>query len=269
VSCDFGVAPAADVDNALDALERYRQMWAHPRSGAVSPVVGDFVAAVNSHNNGDDLVVTIADSRGAVLRVEGPGRNRHLHTVLELSKQRDLVVLDVQTGHLYDPRGHVDAMVTVGDGRTLPYLTAALVEDFVVAGTDPDDPFLVVARDDDTYIGARRHEWVYELEHRAGSTAEHFRVYTTMHTVVRAVIWAWATGDPSWSVALPWRRVDPGSPGIEAASGAEILLDELSSMATGLTVDRLALLDTFLSARDTPVPILDPNRHRPDDEAAQ
>ncbi|MFD0363859.1 hypothetical protein ACFQZZ_20610 [Nocardia sp. GCM10030253] len=269
MSCDFGVAPAADVDNALDALERYRQMWAHPYSGQISPTVCDFVAEANRHSSADDLVVTIADSRGAVLRAKGPGRNRHLYTVLQLTKDRDLTVLDVQTGHLYDPRGHIDVVVTIGDGRRLPYLTAALLEDLVVAGTDPDDPFLVVSRDNDTYIGARRHEWVYELEYRAGSTTEHFRVYTTMHTVVRAVLWAWACGEPWWSVALPWRRVEPGSPGIEAASGAEILLDELSSMATGLTVDRLALLDTFLSMRVTPVPTLDPNRHRPDDDAAQ
>ncbi|WP_406232681.1 hypothetical protein [Nocardia sp. NBC_01009] len=269
MSCDFGVAPAADVDTALDALERYRQMWAHPYSGAISPDVGEFVAEANGRSSADDLVVTIADSRGAVLRATGPGRNRHLHTVLELTKDRDLAVLDVQTGHLYDPRGHVDVLVTVGDGRTLPYLTAPLLEDLVVAGTDPDDPFLVVARDDDNYIGARRYEWVYELEHRAGSEAEHFRVYTTMHTVVRSVLWAWACGDPSWSIALPWRRVDPGSPGIEVASGAEILLDELSSMTTGLTVDRLALLDTFLSMRATRVPTLDPESHLPDDDAAQ
>ncbi len=257
VTCEFAVLPADAVDNALDALEQYRQMCTTPDDGATPAAVDDLIAEINRNGGAVGFVAAAADSRGAVLRTWGPNRSRHLLAVLELTKSRDLAVLDVETGHRYDPRGHVDVRVTVGDGRSLPYLTRALLEDFVVAAADPEDPFLVVARADGTYIQTRRHEWVYEIEHHAGSAAEHFRVYTLQHKVVRDVIWAWACGDPSWTVAVQWRRVDPTSPGIEAASGLEILQDELSSAGSDLSPDTLALLDTFLAVRDTPIPSMD------------
>ncbi|MFE9326891.1 hypothetical protein ACIHDR_35200 [Nocardia sp. NPDC052278] len=258
VTCEFAVVPADAVDTALDAMEQYQQMCTVPDGSATPPAVDDLIAEIDRNGGAVGFVAAVADSRGAVLRTWGPNRGRHLLAVLKLTKDRDLAVLDVETGHLYDPRGHIDVRVTVGDGRSLPYLTPALLEDFVVAAADPDDPFLVVARADETYIRTRRHEWVYEIEHRAGSASEHFRVYTLRHKVVRDVIWAWAGGDPSWTVAVHWRRVDPTSPGIEAASGLEILQDELSSAGPGLTPDALALLDTFLAVRDTPIPSMDP-----------
>ncbi|WP_433195556.1 hypothetical protein ACQP1G_41715 [Nocardia sp. CA-107356] len=253
VTCEFAVVSAGAVDSALDALERYQQMCDYPNHSVAPPAVDDLVAEINRNGGAVGFVATVADSRGAVLRTWGPNREQHLLAVLKLTKDRDLAVLDVETGHLYDPRGHVDVRVSVGDGRTIPYLTTALLEDFVVAAADPDDPFVVVSRADETYIQTRRHEWVYEIEHRAGSAADHFRVYTLQHTVVRDVIWAWACGDPSWTAAVPWRHVDPESPGIEAASGLEILQDELSSMNSVMTPDTRALLDTFLAVRDTPI----------------
>lgn len=257
VTCEFAVLPAGAVDNALDALEQYRQLCTARDDCATPPAVDDLIAEINRHGGAVGFVASVADSRGAVLRTWGPNRGRHLLAVLQLTKNRDLAVLDVETGHLYDPLGHVEVRVTVGDGRSLPYLTHALLEDLVVAAADPDDPFLVVARADENYIRTRRHERVYEIEHRAGSASEHFRVYTVRHQVVRDVIWAWACGDPSWTVAVPWRRVDPTSPGIEAASGLEILQDELSSAGSDFSPDALALLDSFLAVRDTPIPSTD------------
>ncbi|MEV6135837.1 hypothetical protein AB0L63_07180 [Nocardia sp. NPDC051990] len=257
VTCEFAVLPAGAVDNALDALEQYRLMCTTPDNSAAAPAVDDLIAEINRNGSVVGFVAAVADSRGAVLQTWGPNRGRHLLAVLKLTKNRDLAVLDVETGHLYDPHGHVEVRVTVGDGRSLPYLTRALLEDFVVAAADPDDPFLVVARADDTYIRTRRHEQVYEIEHRAGSASEHFRVYTRRHKVVRDVIWAWACGDPSWTVAVQWRRVDPTSPGIEAAFGLEILQDELSSTDSDLASDLLALFDSFLAVPDTPIPSTD------------
>ncbi|WP_433757264.1 hypothetical protein [Nocardia sp. CA-135398] len=257
VTYEFAVVPADGVDTALDALEQYRQMCTAPDDIATPPAIDDLIAEIDRNGAAVGFVAAVADSRGAVLRTWGPNRGQHLLAVLKLTKDRDLAVLDVETGHLYDPRGHVEVHVTVGDGRSLPYLTRALLDDLVVAAADPDDPFLVVARTDETYIRTRRHEWVYEIEHRAGSASEHFRVYTLRHKVVRDVIWAWAGTDPSWTAAVRWRRVDPTSPGIEAASGLEILQDELLSADSGLSPDALAILDTFLAVRDTPIPSTD------------
>ncbi|WP_433713529.1 hypothetical protein ACQP2U_04445 [Nocardia sp. CA-084685] len=257
VTCEFAVVPANAVDTALDVLEQYQQMCTAPDNSATPPAVDDLITEINRNGGAVGFIAAVADSRGAVLRTWGPNRGQHLFAVLKLTKDRDLAVLDVETGHLYDPRGHLDVHVTVGDGRSLPYLTRELLDDFVVAAADPDDPFLVVARAEETYIRTRRHEWVYEIEHRAGSASEHFRVYTLRHKVVRDVIWAWAGGDPSWTAAVRWRRVDPTSPGIEAASGVEILQDELASAGSDLSPDALALLDTFLTVRDTPIPSTD------------
>ncbi|MEV5837455.1 hypothetical protein [Nocardia sp. NPDC052112] len=257
VTREFAVLPADEVDTALDALEQYERMCTAPDHSATPPAVDDLVDEINRNGGAVGFIAAVTDSRGAVLRTWGPNRAHHLLAVLKLTKNRDLAVLDVETGHLYDPRGHVEVRVTVGDGRSLPYLTPALLEDFVVAAADPDDPFLVVARADGTYIQTRRHEWVYEIEHQAGSASEHFRVYTLRHKIVRDVIWAWACNDPSWTVAVRWRPVDPTSPGIEAASGLEILQDELSSAGSDLSPDALALLDTFLAVRDTPMPSMD------------
>ncbi|MEV6426520.1 hypothetical protein [Nocardia sp. NPDC051463] len=258
VTCDFGVIPEGEVDTALDALARYEQMCAFSDNSTAPPAVLDLLAEIESKGAAVGLITAVADVRGAVLRTWGPSRGRHLLAVLKLTKDRSLAVLDVATGHLYDPRDRVDVHVTVGaydhDRRSLPYLTAALLEDFVVGAADPDDPFLVVAHDDGTYIRTRRHEWVYEIEHRTGSASERFRVYTMLHTVVRAVIWAWACGDPLWTRAVQWRRVDPETPGIEAAHRQEVLQDELSSTASGMTVDQLALLEAFLAIRDTSLP---------------
>ncbi|MFD0364946.1 hypothetical protein ACFQZZ_26210 [Nocardia sp. GCM10030253] len=256
VTCDFGVMSADEIDTALDALERYERMCATPDSSAAAPVVLDLVDEINRNGGAVGFVAAVADSRGAVLRTWGPGRDQHLLTVLKLTKDRDLAVLDAQTGHLYDPRGRVDVHVTVGDGRSLPYLTTALLADLVVGAADPDDPFLVVARDDETYIQTRRCDAVYEIEHRAGSASEHFRAYAMLHTVVRDVIWAWTCGDPSWTATVQWRRVDLESPEIEAAPGREILQDELSYLGYDMTVDELALLDTFLAVRNTPLPLV-------------
>ncbi|WP_062983130.1 hypothetical protein [Nocardia anaemiae] len=257
VTCEFAVVPADGVDTALDALEQYRQMCTARDDNATPPAIDDLIAEIDRNGGAVGFVAAVADSRGAVLRTWGPNRGQHLLAVLKLTKNRGLSVLDVETGHLYDPRGHVEVHVTVGDDRSLPYLTRALLDDFVVAAADPDDPFLVVARADETYIRTRRHECVYEIEHRAGSPSEHFRVYTLRHKIVRDVIWAWACADPSWTAAVRWRRVDPTSPGIEAASGLEILQDELSCAGAGLSPDALALLDTFLAVRDTPMPSMD------------
>ncbi|MGY4102283.1 hypothetical protein ACW2Q0_22420 [Nocardia sp. R16R-3T] len=257
VTCEFAVLPADAVDNALDALEQYRQMCTTPDNGPTPPAVADLIAEINRNGGAVGFVADVADARGAVLRTWGPNRGRHLLAVLRLTKNRDLAVLDVETGHLYDPRGHVEVRVSVGDGRSLPYLTRALLEDFVVAVADPDDPFVVVARADGTYIQTRRHEWVYEIEHHAGPASAHFRAYTLQHKVVRDVIWAWACGDPSWTAAVQWRRADPTAPGIEAASGLEILPDELSCAGSDLSPDALTLLDTFLAVRDTPIPSTD------------
>ncbi|MEU6191515.1 hypothetical protein [Nocardia sp. NPDC047038] len=254
VTCEFGVIPVGDIGTAFAASEWHQQMCTGPDDTSAPPTIRDLVAEIERGGAAVGFDAVVADSRGAVLRTWGPGRGQQLYTVLDLTKDRDLAVLDVENGQLYDPRGHADVRVTVGDGRRLPYLTAPLLEDFMVATADPDDPFLLVARADETYIRMRRHEWMYEMEYRAGSATENFRFYTVLYSVVRDVIWEWACGDPSWKVAVQWRRVDPESPGIESASWTELLQNQVS--ATGVTLDAIALAETLLPLVDIPIPLV-------------
>lgn len=260
---EFMVLRAGEVDNALDGLERHRQICAEPDHGELPDSIQDLLEHVDRH--GAAVVVTLAagDSRGAVLRTAGPDRGQHLYTVLRLTKDRDLSVFDIETGRLYDPRGRVDVHVTLGESRetwyatdayrALPYLTTALLEDIIVGAGDPDDPYLFVRRDDQTYIRAQRHEYVYALEYRAGSATEHYRVTTMHHDRVRQVIWAWLHDDPACTVALPWRRIDlqsPGVPAFDSASTAEIMQDALANLGSKMTPRSLELLDDFTRIRD-------------------
>ncbi|MFQ6331235.1 hypothetical protein ACLMAL_34575 [Nocardia sp. CWNU-33] len=152
---------------------------------------------------------TTADTRGAVVCTWWPSFTRNLRAVLELTKERGLAVVDPQARRLYDPRGRADVLVTVGDGTTLPYLTKELVEDLLADPPDPNNPFLVIERDEQYYVQTcLDSDGVYELEYRAGSEDEHFHVHTSDRSLVRDVVWAWSTDNPWWRDAVQWRNVD-------------------------------------------------------------
>ncbi|WP_328401472.1 hypothetical protein [Nocardia sp. NBC_00403] len=99
--------------------------------------------------------------------------------------------------------------MTVGDGTTLPYLTKELVEDLLADPPDPNNPFLVIEREEQNYVQTcLDSDGVYELEYREGSEGEHFRVHTSDRSLVRDVVWAWSTDNPWWRDAVQWRNVD-------------------------------------------------------------
>lgn len=75
--------------------------------------------------------------------------------------------------------------------------------------------------------------------HRIGSATEHFRVYTVRHTVVRDVIWAWACGDPSWTVAVQWRQVAGSCTPLDLA----IDPSELRGLASSHTAQALPIAE--------------------------
>jgi hypothetical protein len=81
-----------------------------------------------------------------------------LPVLLLLTMDRGVGVYDIQLSRLYDPRGHVEVEVTLGDDLMLPYLTPALLRDLVLRPfwPDPENPFFVVARAGEEYIQTYR-----------------------------------------------------------------------------------------------------------------
>ncbi|MDE1675421.1 hypothetical protein [Nocardia gipuzkoensis] len=213
MSYDFAVIPAADVGSVEQAVELYLAMCATPDETAPSPAVCDFVDEINHRYGGENggflSVETAADVRGAVVCTWWPSLTRNLRMVLDLTKGRGLAVLDPQTRRLYDPRGRADVLVTVGDGTVLPYLTKELLADLLADPPDPANPFLVVEREEQHYVQTcPDSDGVYELEYRAGSPDQHFRVHTSDRALVGDVIWAWSIDNPWWRDAVDWREVN-------------------------------------------------------------
>jgi hypothetical protein len=117
-------------------------------------------------------------------------------TVLELTKDKGLAVLDVQTRRLFDPRGGIPLTVTLGDGTPVPYLSPSLLAD-LIARPHPRYPFFVVKRVEQQFIQAfiQANGLPANLEHRAGSAEHHYQAQASDRDVVRDVVWALAADE--------------------------------------------------------------------------
>ncbi|MFG3620773.1 hypothetical protein [Nocardia sp. NPDC047654] len=147
---------------------------------------------------------------GAVLHVACPydaiGFVRHL--LFELATPLNYAVYDPQLAWLIDPAGHVGAMVTHGGAGEFPYLTEALVQQWIPE-LSPPNPYLVVERGDQFYIQTYRdNSGAYTVEYRDGDPDRHFGTTVSDPATVAALIWGWANDDRSRFPGLPWSRVD-------------------------------------------------------------
>ncbi|WP_155980916.1 hypothetical protein [Nocardia sp. CNY236] len=103
-----------------------------------------------------------------------------------------------------------DVRIHAGDGMPLPELTEAALGDLLDTPPGRDCPILELSRGGSHEIRAKLlPDGVYEVEHRAGSAAESFQMYTSDAALVRDVLWAWLSGDPWWRDAVAWYPVDP------------------------------------------------------------
>jgi hypothetical protein len=131
-----------------------------------------------------------------------------------------------------DPDRHEDVHVRTGDGTTVPYLTAPVLDDLLSAPLDPECSFIVLSCGDHDYIQTRLlPDGVYELEHCAGSPDELFQMYTPDAGLVRDVMWAWIDSNPWWRDGVAWFPVDPAIAELETTRRElEGLLDGLTAM---------------------------------------
>jgi hypothetical protein len=148
-----------------------------------------------------------ANARGAVLCTRR--WNDTTHTMLELTKDRGLAVVDLQIRHLFDPRGRFEVHVATGNSTTLPYLTERVLHD-VMARQDWFGDHVVIKRDEQLYAQA-----AYPLgadcivEYRDGGPDRHYRTTTSDRATVAQMLWGWTVHGPSDAVlrTQEWDRV--------------------------------------------------------------
>lgn len=212
MSYDLTVFPADRVTSLAAALRTYQTLLDADDEGEPSPQLRDFTAELNERYGGDDdqaflSVPVTANAHGALVATWWPSQLRNLYAVLELTKDRGLAVLDVQVPMLYDPRGHLDLRVRLGDGTDVPYLSPSLLDNLLPL-PDPEAPWLTLIREEEVYAQTRRFDdGTYELEHRAGSADRHFQARVPDVRLAYAALWSWATDDPAWRYTVRWQRI--------------------------------------------------------------
>ncbi|MFI1460810.1 hypothetical protein [Nocardia carnea] len=263
----FAVLPAAALDSAEQAYERYLSLVEAPEPSPPERAVG--VVCTLIHRSGTGLRVhRRPDARGALLEATVRDRFDCLRALLALTADRDLAVLDVATRRLYNPRGATRIQVTTGN-ITLPYLTESILDEILETPPDPRDPTLQVTRAPMCHIRARRlPDEIFELEHR--DLDAFFQLFTDNAPLVRKTIWAWAIRDPWWQQAIAWQPVDtPVAPRRRPVPEDDIdtVLAELRRMADEPPPElgALELLSTFGDLDSRTQAILD----RPEPDAPE
>lgn len=255
----FAVLPAAALDSAEQAYERYLSLVHAPQPSPPERAVGVVCTLIDRSGTGL-RVHRRPEARGALLEATVSDRFDCLRALLALTADRDLAVLDVATRRLYNPRGATRILVTAGN-ITLPYLTESILDEILETPPDPRDPAFEVTRAPMCHIRARRlPEDIFELEHR--DLDEFFRLYTDDAILVRKTIWAWATRDPWWQQAIAWQPVDAPAARRrrpEPADDIDAVLAELRRMAdeTPLELGALDLISALGDVDNQAQAILD------------
>jgi hypothetical protein len=109
------------------------------------------------------------------------------------------------------PGGALAILLRTEDGRVRAALTDAELEALLAGLGTAGNRYAVVDRaviEDNVFIQAwRGDDGVYEVEHRAGSPAQHFTAKMTGPAQLAALIAAWARGESSWR-AVDWQPID-------------------------------------------------------------
>ena len=137
-----------------------------------------------------------ASALGAILCTRYAESARTLHTLLDMTKERNLALVDLQLRQVFDPRGRVDVDVSVANGTRLPYLSKQIVRD-VMDRQDVYGDYIIVERAESIFIQALYARGAQCcIEYRAGGPDRHFRTVTPDRTLVPRLIWAWLQHGP-------------------------------------------------------------------------
>ncbi len=213
VSYLFALIPAGSADSTAQAIDVVREIGSGPRSEvpeSICVVLTDLAAS-------EAAVFSVggrpADARGAVIATHDPALGA-LQELLSLTKDRGVAVYDSEFQRLYDPRESIAVDVILPGDVLLPYLSRSLLESLLDQPywPYPESPYFIVARADQIFIQAYRHEdGTFQLEHRDGGPGAHFEFQTRDQAVVADLMWAWATADSSWRTTVAWSFLDLGT----------------------------------------------------------
>ncbi|CAN5203068.1 hypothetical protein BH11ACT2_BH11ACT2_00790 [soil metagenome] len=129
-----------------------------------------------------------------------------LATILELTFDRGLAVLDPQSRILFDPTDSIWVQVTTDGAMSSPYLSRGLLDQFVNLAAAKNG-FIVISEEDEyVYAQTRYTDGTFEVEHRGGEDA-HFASTTTDAALVAEILWSWVSDGEEWRTALPWHRI--------------------------------------------------------------
>ncbi len=213
MTIDFAVIPAvfSTVDEALKAVDA---MYDEPRGVPCDQVVAlieelDRIDAIGE-NGFLSLWPVSATAHGAVLCTRWPEWERTIYELLEMTRDRQLAMVDLTHRQVFDPRGHVNAEVMIANGTKLPYLTEQIVVD-VMTNQDHYGDYIIVETAENVYIQSlyKRGEEC-QVEYRAGSADQHFQTVTTDRSLVPRLISSWLEHGPTAPLlqAQSWQRLE-------------------------------------------------------------
>lgn len=214
MSMDFAVIPAEfdTIDEALNACDAmYKDPEGEPPSGIL-----DMIAELDRTDaiaeEGGFLSVWPVDSsaHGMILCTRWPESDRTIYTLLTMTKDRSLALVDLQRRQVFDPRGRTDVEVLIANGTKLPYLSEQIVLD-VMDGQDYYGHYIIVERAENTYIQALyKPEEQCQVEYRDDSPDRHFQTLTADRSLVPRLIAAWLHDGPTADLlqAQQWQRLE-------------------------------------------------------------
>lgn len=211
MSLDFAVI-GVDFHTAEEALQRCDALYDEPGDppAAVAGLLED-LDRIDAFGDDGFLSIWPADTgaHGVVLCTRWPQWDRSIHTLLGLTRDRGLAMVDVQQRQVFDPRGAATVDAVTANRTRLPYLTESIVRDVMDRQAHYGD-HLVVETAPDTYIQSLYLSGVdCEVEYRDGSADRHFQTRTADRSLVPRLIAAWLRDGPHAGLlrAQRWERL--------------------------------------------------------------
>ena len=217
VSYDFAVIPADLITSPEEADQLQLAMCEQVQQPAPRDVE-EFVAELHRKygfdNDEEHCILTAEsepDARGTVVATSWQSVAYNTTELLRMTRDFGFALYDPQRFRLYDPRGHIDIDVELGDGTQIPYVSERLLAG-LFSRPDPRWPWLVIRRAEHLYIQSQFADGeAVVIEHRCGGPDRHFSATTWDRPLAQRILWNWATQTPGWDTCLSWQRVDFGA----------------------------------------------------------
>ncbi|MFV8137428.1 hypothetical protein ACNQR7_07640 [Mycolicibacterium senegalense] len=216
MSYDFTVLIPELIGTHEQASALHSAMCQEPDEESVPDNVQRFVDELNAKygydNDEESGFLSIApldgDARGVVVPTWALSATGNRAAMLELTRDHGLGLYDPQRDRLYDPRGHIDLTVQLGEGHEVPYLSPGLLTE-LFDHPHPAYPWLVIERREQHFIQSFfPPDGHVAVEYRRGDPDQHYRAFTEDRQLAQRVLWHWATGTTEWESALRWEPMD-------------------------------------------------------------